>query len=78
MKPGARWRSAACEAEVIVVRAPADDVSLECGGHPMLTIEQERDEGLTPVAGLDSGTLLGKRYTDDAASRIAKIYHLSY
>src|SRR5580658_9072785 len=33
---GSRWRSAVDTTEVVVVRAPEDEASLECGGHEMV------------------------------------------
>jgi hypothetical protein len=65
LKPGSRWKSAVCTAEVVVVRAPAAPASLECGGAPMIAASAER-----PVAGVEiapahaAGSLLGKRYAD--------------
>jgi hypothetical protein len=67
LKPGSRLRSQVCTTEVIVVRPPADDIDLTCGGAPMVEVGSEVAEGGTPAPGLDSGTLLGKRYTTDDA-----------
>lgn len=66
LKAGARVRSAVCETEVVVVRAPADDVDLWCGGVPTLAIASAPSPGGIPVPGQDGGTLLGKRYCHDA------------
>ncbi|WP_045877788.1 hypothetical protein [Pseudofrankia sp. DC12] len=66
LKPGTRLRGAADATEVVVVRAPGDEVDLRCGGHPMLPV------GDAPAArpALDpsfaAGTEVGKRYTDAA------------
>jgi hypothetical protein len=69
IKPGARFRSAACDLEVVVVKAPAgEDLDLRAGGHPMVGIDDEKPEARPPESGFDSGTLLGKRYTDAAGS----------
>ncbi len=35
LKAGQRLASAVCDTEVVVVKAPAADVDLRCGGHPM-------------------------------------------
>lgn len=64
LKPGSRWRSAVCTAEVVVVRPPKEAVSLECGGQPMVAFGAERPEGLSPAAGQDGGVATGKRYAD--------------
>src|ERR687891_466885 len=34
LRPGQRLRSAVCDAEVVVVRAPAVEVQVGCGGAP--------------------------------------------
>ncbi len=65
LKSGQRLRSQVCTTEVIVVRVPADDLELSCGGSPMVEMGTEVAEGGTPAPGLDGGTLLGKRYTTD-------------
>ena len=64
LKPGQRLTSPVCDTEVVVVKAPAADVDLRCGGHPM-TVKGETG----PAAELDDdhrkGTLIGKRYADE-------------
>lgn len=67
LKPGSRWRSAVCDTEVVVVRPAAGGASLECGGQPMVAHGAERPAGLSPAAGHDAGSLIGKRYTDEAS-----------
>ncbi|MDX9718319.1 MAG: hypothetical protein RBT67_13180 [Thauera sp.] len=64
LKAGSRLKSAVCDTEVMVVRAAADDVRLECGGAEMLAMTAEKPVGATPDAALAQGTLVGKRYTD--------------
>ena len=66
LKPGARLRSSACDAELIVVKAPADAVDLRCGGHPVVSVDDEAPEGLAIEPGFDEGVLIGKRYTDES------------
>jgi hypothetical protein len=65
VKAGTRLRSAVCDTEVIVVRAPAGEVTLQCGGQPMTVIERNAP-GRAASAPLDpalaAGTQLGKRY----------------
>ena len=53
-----------CDTEVVVVKAPGDDVSLECGGYPMVPIEGDRPDGLVLQADFAGGTPIGKRYAD--------------
>ncbi len=66
LKAGSRLKSSVCDTEVMVVRAAADDVRLECGGAEMLAMTAEKPVGLAPDAALAQGTLVGKRYTDEA------------
>jgi hypothetical protein len=61
LKPGKRLRSAVCATEIVVVRAPSTDIDLRCGGQPMTETADATSAG-APAAGLDGGTLLGKRY----------------
>ena len=64
MKAGARLRSSVCSTTVVVVRAPAAPLSVECGGSPMEEGAGDAGSGeLKP--GYDEGTLLGKRYLDE-------------
>jgi hypothetical protein len=51
--------------EVIVVRPPADEVEVLCGGHPMIDASQTPAGDLAAAAG--EGTLMGKRYTSEAS-----------
>ena len=62
--PGSRLRSTVCETEVIVVRPPADEVDLRCGGQPMVPLGEDAPAGSAIEAGFGEGTALGKRYTD--------------
>ncbi len=66
LKPGSRWKSAACSTEVVVVRPPSGPAALECGGHPMLAQGVERPADLAPHAAFAAGSGVGKRYLDEA------------
>lgn len=63
MKPGARLRSAACGAEVVVVRAPAGAVDLCFGGHPALPATAPAGD-LEPLPDRAGELRMGARYTD--------------
>jgi len=65
LRPGQKLRSAVCEAQVVVVKAPADEVVLGCGGAPLLDDGQEADGQAALDPSLGDGPLLGKRYADD-------------
>src|ERR1700677_3253780 len=58
-----RLRSQVDGTEVIVVRAPADDLGVACGGQPMIDVATEPEPGLAPAGEPGEGTQLGKRYT---------------
>ncbi len=66
LRAGDRLRSAVCDTEVVVVKAPSDAIDLQCGGAAMIPVGDSPDGG-TPGAGFDEGTLIGKRYTDGGA-----------
>lgn len=63
LKPGARLKSAVCTTEAIVVKAPAGNVEVTCGGWPMVDAKETPDKK-EPKGGLDSGSALGKRYVN--------------
>jgi len=49
----------------VVVRAPSEPASLECGGAPMIAASAERPAATAEVAlAHAAGSLLGKRYAD--------------
>jgi hypothetical protein len=66
IKPGTRFRSSVCDVEVIVIKVPATDIDLRCGGHGMLDVGAAKPAGQAVQPGLEGGTLLGKRYTDES------------
>ncbi|HEY9562212.1 MAG TPA: hypothetical protein VIR30_00450 [Nocardioides sp.] len=59
MKVGQRLKSPVCTTNVVVVRAA--EVTLSCGGAPMVEKLEGEPSGEV-AAGLDGGTNLGKRY----------------
>lgn len=61
---GSRWHSAVCDTEVVVVRAPSSDVTLECGGHPVVPMGEDAPAGLTLDPDHSGGSLMGKRFAD--------------
>ncbi len=64
LKPGSRWRSAVCSAEVILIRPPNTDIKLECGGHEMLAGGSAPADRLSIVDDYATGVTVGKRYVD--------------
>lgn len=64
VKAGTRLRSAVCDAEVVVIKAPGASAAIECGGRPMRALDDDSPrEELASDPG--EGTALGKRYVDD-------------
>ena len=63
LKPGTRLESVTCATQVVVVKAPADDVDVRCGGEPMQEIGAGGER--RPLAGTGDPTLVGKRYADE-------------
>lgn len=66
LKPGLRLKSATCETEIMVIKAPSGAaVNICCGGLPMLEMgESGPSDALNPD--FTQGTLMGKRYIDTA------------
>ena len=65
LKPGTRLKSTVDTTEVVVVKAPARDIDVRCGGQPMVTAgSPDGGSGGSIDASHSNGTLLGKRYTD--------------
>jgi hypothetical protein len=64
LRAGSRLKSAVCETQVIVVRAPKAEVDLWCGGQPMIAIDATPPPSLAMDPELAGGTLMGKRYVD--------------
>jgi hypothetical protein len=64
LKPGTRLFSAVCATQMIAVKAPADAIELTIGGATALT--EAADASGSVADGHGGGTLMGKRYVDDA------------
>ena len=64
LKPGTKLNSAVCNAQIMVLRAPAGDVEISCGGAPMSTDDVTDKSDIN--ADLSGGTLVGKRYVDES------------
>jgi hypothetical protein len=62
---GTRLKSVTDETQVIVVKAPAGEVEVTCGGHALVPLDAETEAGQSIQPGHDGGTQLGKRYADD-------------
>jgi hypothetical protein len=64
IKPGSRWKSAVCDAQIVVVRPPKSAGELFCGGVAVIP----QADGALPSGEIHpdhaGGVLIGKRYTD--------------
>ena len=63
LKAGSRYASTVSDVNVVIVKAPAGDVELTCGGSPMVPLGEESISG-APAAGADMEIPVGKRFTD--------------
>ena len=70
IKNGTRLQSQVCDTQVIVVRASDALDDLRAGGAPMIPIGDPTDTGLTLDDAYADGTLMGKRYVDDAGAEV--------
>ncbi|MHA3021726.1 hypothetical protein ACXPWS_15935 [Mycobacterium sp. BMJ-28] len=61
LRPGLKLNSRDSIAQVIVIRAPSDDVDIRCGGAPMVL---DSESTLTDLDGRGEMLLMGKRYGD--------------
>lgn len=66
VRSGQRYISAVCATSIVVVKGPPSDIDLRCGGTAVLPAGESVDSRPGPVAGFDAGTLIGKRYWDEA------------
>ena len=62
LKAGARYKSAVCDTQIMVIKAPAGDYDLRCGGAEMIAPNASGGGALD--ATLAGETLIGKRYVD--------------
>ena len=70
LKPGSRWRSAVCDTEAIVVRAPSVPVVFECGGQPMVPHGQDPPAGVSIDPARAGGTAIGKRFEHESGLEV--------
>lgn len=62
-KAGARFKSAVCDTQVMVIKAPAGEADLCCGGAPMIG-PNDAGSGGQPDPAHAGETLIGKRYVN--------------
>lgn len=64
IKPGSRWKSAVCDAQMVVVRPPKAAGELQCGGFAVLDLNDAAAPSGDVHPDHAGGVLVGKRYTD--------------
>jgi hypothetical protein len=67
LKPGSRWKSAVCDAQMVVVKQPKSAAELQCGGVAVLPQADSTVPSGNIHADHAGGVLVGKRYTDEAS-----------
>jgi len=60
-KPGTKLSSTVCKTQIMALRVPAEELEISCGGASMQVGDPAE---LGEMSGENSGTLVGKRYTD--------------
>ena len=65
LRPGQQVASTVDGTRMVVVRAPAEEVELRCGGAPMVDAAEAAEPAAAPDPDRRDGTLLGKRYADE-------------
>ena len=64
IKPGSRWKSAVCDAQLVVVRPPKQSGELHCGGVAVRDLNDAAAAAGEVHPDHAGGVLIGKRYTD--------------
>jgi hypothetical protein len=64
IRAGSRLKSAVCDTEIMVVKAPAGEVDVTCGGSSMVEAAATVTDKPGPAADAAGGTQMGKRYVD--------------
>lgn len=64
LKAGARFRSAVCDTQVMVIKAPPGEHVLQCGGADMLGGTATAPAGVALDPAQAGETLIGKRYVN--------------
>lgn len=67
LKPGSRWKSTVCDAQLVVVRPPNADGELQCGGTAVVPIDESVAASGTINPNFAEGVIIGKRYLDEAS-----------
>lgn len=63
LSTGQRLKSSVCDTEIMVIKAPSDDLELMCGGCVMSDDGVSNGQELNPE--FAEGTTIGKRYVNE-------------
>src|SRR3546814_4937514 len=76
LKPGSRWKSAVCEAQMVVGRPPSTVGELQCGGAAVIPI----DDGAAPTGEVSpdfaEGVAIGR--SEEHTSELQSLMRISY
>ena len=64
LKAGARFKSAVCDTQVMVIKAPAGEFALACGGAAMIAPTAAAPAGVALDGAHAAESLIGKRYVN--------------
>jgi hypothetical protein len=64
-RAGQKLDSAVSDAQVVVVKAPQTEVTITCGGEPMLAEGEQAPVGATLDTSFGDGPAIGKRYAEE-------------
>ena len=64
LKLGAKYRSAVCDTQIMVIRTVPEPLELCCGGAPMLGASDAAPEAAALDPAFADACLIGKRYID--------------
>ncbi len=66
LKAGTRLKSTVCATEIMVIAASGGPYDLTCGGEVLVGNNDDVPEGGSLSDNFSGGTLMGKRYTNEA------------
>jgi hypothetical protein len=64
LRAGSRLKSAVCDTEIMVVKAPGGELDVTCGGTTMVDATVTVTDKAGPAADAAGGTQMGKRYVN--------------
>jgi hypothetical protein len=68
LKPGQRLKSAVSEAQIMVIKAPAEETRIQCAGVDMLELSAEGAAAPGPESSIEGVLQIGKRYANQTGT----------